>query len=100
MWTCLKGFTHGFFSAPPDRRSFSNRPSMTTSPLFLGLDVGTQSLRAALFDTQGVCRGYATTPLDTFHPQPGWAEQDAGQWWQAACHAVPAALARAEATSD
>jgi FGGY-family pentulose kinase len=73
---------------------------MTTSPLFLGLDVGTQSLRAALFDAHGVCRGYATAPLDTYHPHPGWAEQDANQWWHAACQAVPAALARAGATAE
>lgn len=63
-----------------------------SSPLFLGLDVGTQSVRAALFDADGNCRGYGTAPLDTFHPQPSWAEQDAGQWWQAARAAVPGAL--------
>jgi FGGY-family pentulose kinase len=67
------------------------------SPLFLGLDVGTQSLRAALFDLRGNCRAFATAPLDTFHPQPAWAEQDAAQWWQAARTAIPEALARAGA---
>jgi FGGY-family pentulose kinase len=69
-------------------------------PLFLGLDVGTQSVRAALFDPSGQCAGFATGPLDTSHPQPGCAEQDALQWWQAACAAVPAALARAAASPD
>jgi FGGY-family pentulose kinase len=67
------------------------------SPLFLGLDVGTQSVRAALFDPAGACRAFATAPLDTSHPQPAWAEQDAAQWWQAARTAVPEALARAGA---
>jgi FGGY-family pentulose kinase len=71
---------------------------MLSSPLFLGLDVGTQSVRAALFDLSGDCRGHATAPLDTFHPQPAWAEQDAAQWWQAARAVVPAALAHAGAT--
>src|SRR5215510_10692643 len=71
-----------------------------SSPLFLGLDVGTQSVRAALFDPSGHCAGFATGPLDTSHPQPGWAEQDALQWWQAACSAVPAALSRAAALPD
>src|SRR5262245_18001132 len=65
--------------------------------LYLGLDVGTQSVRAALFDDAGVCRGFATSPLDTHHPRPGWAEQEPAQWWQAACAAVPAALAKANA---
>src|SRR5215471_9857144 len=72
----------------------------SSPPLFLGLDVGTQSLRAALFDSKGNCRAYATAPLDTFHPQPAWAEQDAEQWWQAARAAVPSALARAGVAAD
>src|SRR5262245_15933755 len=70
------------------------------SPLFLGLDVGTQSVRAALFDLAGACRGFGTAALDTFHPHPGWAEQDARQWWRATCTAVPAALAAAGASAD
>src|SRR5262249_45518090 len=59
--------------------------------------VGTQSVRAALFDPAGDCRGYATAPLETVHPRPGWAEQDARGWWRAACACVPAALAAAGA---
>jgi FGGY-family pentulose kinase len=72
---------------------------MIDSPLFLGLDVGTQSVRAALFDPAGDCRGYATALLETVHPRPGWAEQDARGWWQAACACVPAALAAAGASA-
>src|SRR5205809_724898 len=37
---------------------------MTTTPLFLGLDVGTQSVRAALTDPRGNCLAFATAPLD------------------------------------
>ncbi len=70
------------------------------APLFLGLDVGTQSVRAALYDALGGCRGFATAPLDTFHPHPAWAEQDAAQWWQSARAAVPQALAAAGAGPD
>ncbi len=69
-------------------------------PLFLGLDVGTQSLRAALYDATGNCKAFATGPLETFHPQPGWAEQDAAQWWQAAQQAIPQALARAGVAAE
>ena len=70
------------------------------SPLFLGLDVGTQSLRAALFDANGHCRASGTSQLDTWHAQPGWAEQDAEQWWLAARAAVRKALARAGAAAE
>ena len=66
------------------------------SPLFLGLDVGTQSLRAAVIDAAGNCRSFATSPIHTTYPQPGWAEQDASQWWQAAREAVPQALTRGQ----
>jgi FGGY-family pentulose kinase len=70
------------------------------APLFLGLDVGTQSVRAALFDPSGNCRAFATAPLETTHPHPGWAEQDAHQWWHAARSAVQDALARSGANSE
>ncbi len=49
----------------------------------LGLDIGTTSTKAILFDLEGrelamAQQGY---PLST--PQPGWAEQDPEQVWQA-----------------
>jgi FGGY-family pentulose kinase len=73
---------------------------MSTPPLFLGLDVGTQSVRAAFFDGRGDCVSSATADLDTRHPHPGWAEQHAAQWWQAACSAVRHALARGPVCPD
>jgi FGGY-family pentulose kinase len=73
---------------------------MTAGPLFLGLDIGTQSIRAAFFDLGGKCHGFATAGLDTYHPQPGWAEQDAEQWWMGVCHAVPQALTAAGASAE
>lgn len=69
------------------------------SPLFLGLDVGTQSVRAALYDPNGTCHGYGTSPLETFHPYPGWAEQEVLPWWQAARTAVSLALQRAQVSA-
>ena len=66
-------------------------------PLLLGLAVGTQSIRAALFDPSGQCRSFAVSPLDTVHPQPGWAEQNARQWWQGTCNAISEALHRSGA---
>src|SRR6266478_929993 len=68
----------------------------SSSPLFLGLDVGTQSFRAAVIDSAGNCRSFATSPIVTTYPEPGWAEQDAREWWQAAKQAVPHALAKGQ----
>ena len=67
---------------------------MNSSPLVLGLDVGTQSLRAALVDLEGRTVAFGVEPIDTTYPRPGWAEQDPRQWWKAAGLAVRAALNR------
>jgi FGGY-family pentulose kinase len=66
----------------------------------LGLDVGTQSLRAALFDLQGRSVAFGVEPVDTTYPRPGWAEQDPAQWWSAARAAVKKALAQASAAPE
>lgn len=68
--------------------------------LFLGLDVGTQSLRAALFDGKGRCAGYATCAIETRYPRPSWAEQSAEDWWRAARAAVPQALKNAGVAAE
>lgn len=59
---------------------------------FLGLDIGTQSVRAVLFDSSGKCLGTGTAPIHTTYPQPAWAEQQPMEWWQGLCRAVPDAL--------
>jgi len=69
-------------------------------PLFLGLDVGTQSVRAALYDATGHCHGYATAALDTHHPAPAWAEQSPDQWWHAVGDAVRRAVAEVPGSAD
>ena len=60
--------------------------------LLLGLDVGTQSLRAALVDQHGRPVAYGVAPIETTYPRPTWAEQDPAEWWSAAGTAVGAAL--------
>ena len=65
---------------------------MTTEPLLLGIDVGTQSLRAALVEPSGRTVGVGVAPLDTTYPRPTWAEQDPDRWWTAAREAVGLAL--------
>src|SRR5262245_46823367 len=60
--------------------------------LLLGLDVGTQSLRAALVDQRGRTVAFGLAPIETTYPKPTWAEQQPGEWWSAAGVAVRAAL--------
>lgn len=62
--------------------------------LFLGLDIGSSSIKAAVLDgDSGRTLGstfYPDTELPIASPQAGWAEQDPEQWW----HCVKQACAR------
>lgn len=73
---------------------------MAVTPLVLGLDVGTQSLRAAIVDLRGRTIAFGVAPIETTYPRPGWAEQDPGQWWAAARLAVSRAMDRGEVRAD
>ncbi len=78
----------------------ANSSGGAVAPYYLGLDVGTQSVRAALFDEQGRSAAFGVAGLETVYPHPGWAEQDPDQWWQAARAAVARALESARASAD
>ena len=49
----------------------------------IGIDVGTQSVRALLTDRHGRLRICASRPTPTLRPKPGWAEHDPEALWQA-----------------
>ena len=52
-------------------------------PLLLGVDLGTTSAKAALFEVEsGRIVAYASREYPTYYPKPGWAEQDARDWWE------------------
>lgn len=48
----------------------------------IGIDVGTQSVRALLTDRRGQLRICASRPTPTVRPRPGWAEHDPEALWQ------------------
>lgn len=50
------------------------------SALLLGLDIGTSSVKAALFDAQGRLLAVTRVPQPVYSPHPGWAEQDPADW--------------------
>ncbi|RIV18849.1 xylulose kinase [Alicyclobacillaceae bacterium I2511] len=55
---------------------------------FIGVDCGTNSLRAGLYDQNGNEISFAVRSYDTRFPHPGWAEQDPSDWWEALRGAV------------
>ena len=54
----------------------------------LGIDVGTSACKVAAFDLEGHVLAQAAESYPVFYPQPGWAEQDPQQWWEAVCRAL------------
>lgn len=55
---------------------------------FLGLDVGTQSVKGRAIDEQGNLLAEASTEYPLYIPQPGWTEQEPNEIWQAACETI------------
>ncbi|MDR2759934.1 MAG: hypothetical protein LBB78_11205, partial [Spirochaetaceae bacterium] len=47
-------------------------------------DIGTTSVKSAVFDPDGLPAGSVSAPYRTEFPRPGWAEQDPEQFWAAA----------------
>lgn len=65
----------------------------TPQPLVIGVDGGTESIRACCFDANGKVVGQScAVPYTTRHPHPGWAEQDPEDWYNCLGQAVRGAL--------
>ncbi|HEY8042170.1 MAG TPA: FGGY-family carbohydrate kinase [Polyangiaceae bacterium] len=73
---------------------------MATVPLYLGVDVGTASVRAALFDAGGAMRGVGTHPIQLHRPREDFVEQSSDDVWAACGVSVRAALAQAGARPE
>lgn len=50
---------------------------------YVGIDMGTQSMRGYLFNPEGVLTAEASSEYLPVYPQPGWAECDANLWLDA-----------------
>ena len=59
----------------------------------IGVDGGTESIRAHVFDLDGRSRGTAKGSYETRFPAPARAEQDPEDWWRALGEAVRGAVA-------
>ncbi|MGI4792063.1 MAG: FGGY-family carbohydrate kinase [Janthinobacterium lividum] len=54
----------------------------------IGVDVGTGSARAGLFDLHGRRQATAALPIQMWQPKPDWAEQSSDNIWDAVGHVV------------
>ena len=61
-----------------------------TPETILGLDIGTTSTKAVLFDLLGIELATAERPYPFQTPQAGWVEQDPEDLWAALVEAIRA----------
>jgi D-ribulokinase len=69
---------------------------MTTSKALIGIDVGTGSARAGVFDASGKLLAVAKRPITVWHESGDVVEQSSEQIWQAICESVKEAVAIAK----
>ncbi len=63
--------------------------------VFLGIDIGSASVRAGLFDTNGQRLAFAVRPIQQFHPKPLFVEQSSTDIWTQVCAVVREAVTKA-----
>ena len=56
---------------------------MDSERVFLGVDVGSASVRAGLYDRHGRRLAFAVRPIQQFHPRAGFVEQSSADIWTA-----------------
>lgn len=54
----------------------------------LAHDLGTTGDKATLFDSSGQIVASTFAPYPLHYPKPGWAEQNASDWWSAFCQST------------
>ena len=66
--------------------------------MLLGIDVGTSACKTAVFDYDGKTIAQSTHEYPVYYPNPGWAEQDPNQWWEAVCAGIHDILKHVDAS--
>ena len=56
--------------------------------MYLGIDIGTSSVKAVLVDEHAAIVSQASDSLVVSRPQPGYSEQSPESWWRATVNAV------------
>lgn len=62
------------------------------TPIFLVIDVGTGSVRAAAVNKNGEMLAFSAKEHDQHVPKYGWCEQRPIDWWQGACESINAVI--------
>jgi FGGY-family pentulose kinase len=78
----------------------SERNGAAGGQYVIGVDYGTESCRAGVFDLDGRLLAAKSTAYRLTHPRPGWAEQSPDEWWDAFVTSVSGALAESGVGRD
>jgi xylulokinase len=54
----------------------------------LGLDIGTTATKTILIDENGEILASSSKEYPLIHPQPGWAEQNPRDWYDASVYTI------------
>jgi xylulokinase len=73
---------------------------MSTSPLFMGIDVSTTNAKVLLIDDKGTVVASTAAEHPVFNPQPLWSEQDPHDWWEGVSKSIRQALVEAGANGS
>ena len=60
--------------------------------LMMGIDLGAGGVKVSIVDLDGVTVGSGSVSIETYLPEPGWAEQEPVEWWTAAKGAIRDAI--------
>lgn len=63
---------------------------------FLGIDIGTESSRAALIDVNGVTIASSQQSYNMQCPRAGWAQQDPDMWWHTTVENIRSVLQKSD----
>ena len=67
---------------------------------YLGVDLGTSSVKLLLMDEEGKTIGSVTKEYDVYYPKVGWAEQKPEDWWEATHSGIKELVNLKEIKSD
>ena len=59
-----------------------------STPVLVGVDVGSSGAKAAAIAPDGKVLAQGKAEYETLYPKPGWAEQDPEDWFEGACTAI------------
>src|SRR3569833_2358571 len=81
-------------------KSGGKRPGATMPRAYIGVDVGTTSTRAGVFDAAGPLLAAARHPIRIWHEAGDIVEQSSQDSWEACVRSVRAAVAEASIAPD